>query len=643
MKIAKIAIPKQKLFHLDYLADHSYSIGEIVKIPFRGEILLGIITSLEDNSKLSNLKQIISSYEPKTILSKNYLHFLKMASSYYFTEIGSIAKMALPLNLSAINPKEIHQEFSNIDLISLSQEQEDSLEKIDKQGVTLLHGETGSGKTEIYFHLIHSIIKEGRQALFMLPEIALTRQMITRFEERFKEKAVIWNAGISKSKKERILKSVLSGEIKVIIGARSALFLPYKDLGIIIVDEEHDASYKQEEQILYNARDMAVLRGSICKFPVILGSATPSIESLYNAQNKKYNYVTIKSRYGNATLPNIFPIDMRKEGKNRWISNSLEEKIKACVSQGQQAMLFLNRKGYSPVLVCTSCGFKPYCSSCSSNLVYHKAKSKLICHHCGYWENYNDECADCHTEQALKPCGPGIEKIFEEAQSIFKDANIQIMTKEEMASHKRSKAIITDIEEGKIDIIIGTQIITKGYHFPKLTLVGVIDTDIALNSSELKASENNFALLYQLSGRAGREEIQGNIYMQTYNPESHFIAQLQKHDFLAFIDNELESRKSANMPPIFKIASLILEDKNEIDVRKKSLDIVKSMRKTQDIVILGPAPAFMSKLKNKYRYRIIIIAKSYQILHHFLAKTLNSLNNKIKKDIKIDIDPYNFS
>lgn len=639
MKIAKVIIPKLKLFPLDYEAIDDLSIGQLVVVPFRNENIIGIVIALDDKSDVKKIKPVKTIYPFK--VGEDFLKFLTISAKYYFAEIGSILKMCLPINLAEIEPKSIIQTFDNSNLIELSDDQKDVLSQIGN-GQTLLHGQTGSGKTEIYFHKMMEVIKNRGQALFMLPEIALSRQMISRFEERFGEKAVIWNASVSKSRKQRILKSIMSGDIKIVIGARSALFLPYRDLGLIIVDEEHDASYKQEENLPYNARDMAVLRGSICNIPVILGSATPSLESFYNVEIKKYEYIRLDSRYKGASLPKIVPINMKKEVKGRWISDTLKETIESAIFRGQQAMIYLNRKGYAPLLVCDECGYKPHCESCSSSLVYHKGIEKLICHHCGFQKKYEPDCPECKSEDSMIAVGPGIERIFEEAESIFPDANIQIMTKEEMSSAKRSREILEDIESGKIDIIIGTQIITKGYHFPKLTIVGVIDTDIALSGSELRTAESSFALLYQLAGRAGREEKQGYIYMQTYSPESRFIKQLQEHDFDGFIKSELEERFKAKMPPIYKIASIILQDKNELKVKRQALDIVRSMNKSDNIQILGPAPAFMSKLKNFYRYRIIIIGDNYSNLHNYIVDILNNLDHKTRSEIRIDIDPYSF-
>lgn len=641
---AKIVVPRLKLFPLDYLIPSEVQVGEMVIVNYRGEEVIGIVLEKDIKSNIKNLKQITKSYEPKALIDKDLLELMRKAKTYYFTEYGSIAKLILPVNLLELKKKDLTQDLSKANLMNLSDDQSKALSQINlKDKCSLLHGMTGSGKTEIYFHMmLDKAIKENKQSLFLLPEISLSKQILQRFEERFGTKAIIWNASVTKTKKQKILHAIMSGDVKIIIGARSALFLPYKDLGLIIVDEEHDASYKQEDKVPYNARDMAVLRGSISKIPIILGSATPSLESLYNAKLGKYEYVKLNSRFGDAALPNIIPIDMKGKPKGKYISQNLIDATKQALEKGEQAMLFLNRKGYSPFILCNSCGYKPECSSCSSSLVYHKNASKLLCHHCGSFQKHFENCPECKTENSMTPCGPGIERIEEEVRDIFPNANIQLMTKEEMTSNKKSLEIIENITKGNVDIIIGTQIITKGYHFPKLTMVGVIDTDIALTNSDLRTAENSFALMHQLSGRAGREKIQGNIYMQTYNPTSAFISYLQHHDFDGFVKSELGNRKIAAMPPITKIASIIIEDKSESYAKTQSMNIARNFRADENITILGPSPAFMHRIKNKYRYRILFIAKNYKLLHQYISKLLSKLDTKLLRDIRIDVDPYNF-
>jgi primosomal protein N' (replication factor Y) len=645
MSIAKIIIPRIKLFPLDYMVPKDIKIGQLVIVNFRDEDVIGIVSELNIESNVKNLKPVIKAFEPETCLDEATMLFFQKAAEYYMAEIGSIAKLAIPINLSTGPVKPVTQEFNALKLPELSLPQQEALDKIKDDGVSVLHGVTGSGKTEIYFHLMERYVKQGKQALLLLPEIALSKQIISRFEERFNTKAVIWNSSVTPAQKKHILRNILTGSVKLIIGARSALFLPYKNLGCIIVDEEHDTSYKQEDNILYNARDMAVLRGHLSHIPIILGSATPSLETYYNIKNGKYTHINLESRFGEAKLPNVIPIDMRgRREKSKFISEKLKDAIRHTIDKKQQVMLFLNRKGYAPLLVCGTCGYTPCCESCAASLVFHKGLNKLICHHCGFHVKSVSTCPECKSEDSMNPCGPGVERIHEEVAEYFPEANIQLMTKEEMNSNKKSHEILDNIMSGKIDIIIGTQIITKGYHFPNLTTVGVIDTDVGFASSgNLRALEHSFHLLYQLGGRAGRETIQGNIYLQTFQPDSNFIKLLKAHDYDGFMEYELSLRKAAKMPPISKIATLLITDKNEAKAKQIAIKIINSMPLTDDITALGPVPALLARVRNQYRYRILLIAKKNQNLQLYIRQALSSLEKKISSNIKIDIDPYNFS
>ncbi|MEY3196782.1 MAG: Primosomal protein, partial [Pseudomonadota bacterium] len=613
MQIARIIIPQAKLFSLDYIIpeDFECDIGQVVVVPFRNKKLLGIVIEKPEEKsdfKLKNIERIFDA----PILKKQTLAFIKKAAEYYLEEVGSIAKLVLPIDLIDKKPQPYKQEFTNISLPKLSEDQEVALKKIESyEGISMLHGITGSGKTEVYFYLLKSAIERGGQALLLLPEIALSKQILRRFQERFGTEAVIWNSSITSSKKVKILQGIMQGTVKIIIGTRSALFLPYKDLATIVVDEEHDNSYKQDENILYNARDMAILRGFFEKIPVVLGSATPSLETFSNMISKKYLDVKLNSRFGEASLPDVEIIDMRckKKNKNVWISNELKDAIANALSLKQQVMIFLNRKGYAPLIVCSSCGHRASCNSCATSLVYHKFDDKLMCHHCGYHTKLYTDCIDCKNKDSMVPCGPGVERIFEEISGYFPNHVIQIMTREEMSSSKKASEILSNIMNGTIDIIIGTQIITKGYHFPKLTTVGVVDIDVGLSGGDLRSAEKTFQLLYQVGGRAGREETKGKMYIQTFNPESKLINLLKNHDFEGFMNEELEVRRFENMPPITRMATIIIADKNEIMSKKIANHIIQNLPKSSKVTVLGPVAATLSKLKNKYRFRILLIAE----------------------------------
>lgn len=656
MKIALILIPQQKLFPLDYIIPEGMIVqmGELVIVPYRNKKKLGIVLKIGIQSEAKRLKEIESIFylNPDTPLKENIiiseptLEFITKAADYYIEEQGSMAKLMLPVDLTETlkskNAAIFTQNFENINLPVLSLEQQKALEEIIGNNIFVLHGITGSGKTEIYFYLLKQALEKGQQSLLMLPEIALSKQIVNRFEERFGSEAVVWHSAISSQKKHKILLGIMAGTVKIVIGTRSALFLPYKNLGQIIIDEEHDHSYKQDEQILYNARDMAILRSHIEKIPILLGSATPSLETFYNIQNGRYKNIILGSRFADASLPEVVVIDMKKKPKNCWISEELKNAITMRLAAKEQVMLFLNRKGYAPLLVCSTCGHRAACSSCSTALVYHKAANKLQCHHCGYNAKSYLNCVECSSENSMIACGPGVERIAEEVAAYFPDATIQIMTREEMNSAKKASSRIAEIMSGQTEIIIGTQIITKGYHFPKLTLVGVIDTDVGLAGGDLRAAEKTFQLLYQVGGRAGREQIKGKMYLQTFNPESEFIRMLKEHDFNGFMNAELETRQSAIMPPIVRMAAIIMSGKNELLVKRTMLDIARILPKSDRVTILGPVPAILSKLQNRYRYRIMLIADKKFNIQAYISTVMNILPTKIKSNIKIDIDPYNF-
>jgi primosomal protein N' (replication factor Y) (superfamily II helicase) len=649
MQIVRVVIPQSKLFPLDYIIpdDTNIQLGQLVVVPFRNKKLVGIIVEKDVPHEFANTKAIIGIWDNKITLTPQMLQFMKRASEYYMEELGSITKLVLPIDLLGYKNDSYVQEFNNISLPSLSNEQQSALLSIEQnQGVSVLHGITGSGKTEIYFYLLHKALNEGKQSLLMLPEISLSKQILHRFQERFGSEAVIWNSSITPFKKRKILLGIMSGSVKIVIGTRSALFLPYHNLANIIVDEEHDASYKQDDNILYNARDMAILRGHLEHIPVLLGSATPSLETFSNTMTGRYLDIKLNSRFGEASLPNVIAIDMRKRGKNslknKWISEELKEAIHRVIESGEQVLLFLNRKGYAPLIVCSTCGHRACCSACSTSLVYHKSTHKLLCHHCGYNMALYTDCIDCKTENSMVPCGPGVERIFEEVSEYFPEHKIQIMTKDEMNTTKKANTVLSNIMNGSIDIIIGTQIITKGYHFPKLTLVGVVDIDLGLSGGDLRSAEKTFQLLYQVGGRAGREKIKGTMYIQTYNPESKLIQLLKEHNFDKFMRTELAVRKDALMPPETRMAAIIISDKDETLVQKISSHIIRKLPKSDRVTVLGPVAAILSKVKNKYRYRILLIADKKYNLQSNIASVKNTLSTAILNKIKIDIDPYNF-
>ncbi|MBP7189738.1 MAG: primosomal protein N' [Rickettsiaceae bacterium] len=641
----RVILPHPHLPELDYMSDLDLEVGDIVTVPLRNKEIPAIVCAINVDGKFKNLRSVVAKVEMK--VTPKIIDFIFKAAKYYMVEVGSIVKLMLPAPLQGGRAsKEISQSIQNIKLPDLSEDQLSALNEIKTHAnPSVLKGITGSGKTEVYFHLIADVLASGAQALLMLPEIALSAQIIERFRARFCFKPAIWNSKVTKAKKRDLLRGIINGEVKVVIGTRSSLFLPYKNLGIIVVDEEHDASYKQEDNVLYNARDMAVMRSAMVGGKVVLASATPSIETLYNSRIGKYDLVNLHSRFGEAVLPDVEIVDMRtqKLEKGAWISPVLRRAIKRSLESQQQSMIFLNRRGYAPMVLCRSCGHKVTCNACSAWLVMHKAKQKLECHHCGYSQDMVTDCIECGELDSIISCGPGVERIAEEVARIFPEAKIQLITKEEMKSESEIDAVLAKIQNHEVDILIGTQIITKGYHFPKLNLVGVVDSDVGFSGGDLRAAERSFQLLYQVSGRAGRENTKGKVLMQTFSPENAVIEFLKDHEFEKFIEYELDTRVSSNMPPVTKMAAMLISGPDESKIMIEAKKIVRISPRADKVRILGPVPALLSKLQNKYRYRILIIADRKIDIQSYISTWLSNYRLPGAMTMKVDIDPYNLS
>ncbi|MGY8985658.1 MAG: primosomal protein N' [Sphingomonadales bacterium] len=509
----------------------------------------------------------------------------------------------------------------------------------------LLEGVTGSGKTEVYFEgLVETLKQEDSQILVLLPEIALTSQWLQRFRERFGTDPVEWHSDLGGAERRRAWRAIASGDARVVVGARSSLFLPFKNLKLIVVDEEHDGSFKQEEGVLYHARDMAVVKASLEGFPIILASATPSFESLENVKEGKYKHLTLKERHGIAILPEIEAIDLRANPlpTGKWISERLRQEIEAALGRDEQALLFLNRRGYAPLTLCRTCGERINCSNCSAWLVEHRYKAELMCHHCGFSMKLPKICPECGSEDSLMACGPGVERLEEEVAGLFPEAKRLIMTSDTVTSPLKTSILIEMIQSGSVDIIIGTQIVTKGYHFPKLTTVGVVDADLGLNGSDLRAVERTYQQMVQVAGRAGRENKLGRVFLQTYMPEHPVTQALIEGDNEGFIEREMAARKLQGMPPYGKLGALIITGpdlKNVIGFAKKLAIIVPNF---QGLQILGPAPAPMAKLKGLYRFRFLIISDKKVALQTVIRNWLEGSRPIKGVEIKIDIDPISF-
>ncbi|MBN8512544.1 MAG: primosomal protein N' [Rickettsiales bacterium] len=646
MQIIKVVIPHAGLFPLEYSSHQKHIIGELVVVPFRSKQVTGIVWEVNCKQSMGNLKHVLEGEDAAILLDASTIEMMRKAANYYMVELGTIAKLVLPVdvNQNLKNKIEHKIDISQLLLPKLSSEQEIALKKIEESDKPILiKGVTGSGKTEVYFYSVLSALKRNKQVLIMLPEIALSKQIINRFEQRFGFKPAVWNSAISASKKKSILRGIIDNSVKVVIGARSALFLPYRALDVIVVDEEHDSSYKQFEGVLYNARDMAVLKGQLCGCKVILSSATPSIESYYNSLIGKYQLVDLSSRFNASTLPEVKIVDMRNEklARNHWLSEIVVNEISDNVSRGLQTLIFLNRKGYAPLVLCRSCGHKIGCKYCSASMVLHKEKSRLQCHHCGHIMPNPKMCPSCNDHNNLVLCGPGIERIEEEVRAIFPKARTASISKDQFKSDDQSDAdMLEQMEKGEIDILIGTQVITKGYHFSKLSLVIVVDADIGFIGGDLRATERTFQLLNQVSGRAGREGTRGKVVIQTLIPEHKVIDSFVKNDEKKFFSEELESRKKTSMPPYSKAAVITVTGKNAAKTKDISKQILMVAPKSS-ARILGPTEAMMYKLSGKYRYKILVISEKNFNLQKFLKLWLEQINIPTYFKLKIDIDPQN--
>ncbi|MBB3984833.1 primosomal protein N' (replication factor Y) [Sagittula marina] len=515
-----------------------------------------------------------------------------------------------------------------------------------RYGTTLLKGVTGSGKTEVYLEAVAECLRAGRQALVLLPEIALSGEFLQRLEARFGARPAEWHSGVTMTERRRVWRMIGEGRAQVVVGARSALFLPFQNLGLIVVDEEHDTSYKQEEGVLYNARDMAVLRASILGAQVVLASATPSLESWVNADLGKYKRLVLTSRFGPAVMPEMKPIDMRSQelASNRWISPRLATAVKQRMERKEQALLFINRRGYAPVTLCRACGMQIGCDHCDARMVEHRFLKRLVCHQCGESKPMPEVCPSCEVEGKLAAVGPGVERLAEEAQELFPDARIAVLSSDLYGTARELKAHIESIAMGGADIIIGTQLVAKGHNFPLLTLVGVIDSDLGLQGSDLRAAERTFQLMRQVAGRAGRAEKPGQALLQTYQPEHPVIRGILAGDEEAFWRAEADERRIGGMPPFGRLAAIILsgtEPQELFDIGNWLARNDGPLRRV-DAQVYGPAPAPIARVRGRHRVRMLVRGPKEVMLQNALTDWTRPVKLKGETRIAIDIDPQSF-
>ena len=647
-----ILLPNIFNYPFTYESNLNLEIGDFVEVPFGRSKIIGVVWEefeKESNKKFKIKNEIKKLNIPK--LKKNTLDFLNFFSEYNIVPKG----MALKLFLLSGKPvdkfdKKFFQDFNSEikeNSVKLTKEQKNSLNQINilnkKFNVHVLQGITGSGKTIVYFEALKKILKKGYQGLVMLPEIGLTSQFEKKFIEFFGFRPAVWHSGITKKNKQIIWSGIVTKEIKVVIGARSSLFLPFKKLGLIIVDEEHDQSYKQDEGIIYNARDMAISRASFENIPINLITAVPSIETYENIKKGKYSISKLEQRYQNASLPNYEIVNLNnvKLGKQSWLSKKIIEKVNFHLEKKDQVLFFLNRRGFSPNVFCNKC-FKSYsCPNCSINLVYHKNKNNLLCHYCGFKTSLKRDCqkeGNCNFIFS----GPGVERISEEVKKNFPSKKIEIFSSDTM-NKKSSKDKLEKIINNEIEILVGTQLISKGFHFPSLNCIVVVDIDLSSQGHDLRGAEKNLQLYHQLSGRAGRTGKPSTVYFQTYNTNTKMISDITNNNPDIFLDKEIEIRKQNNLPPFQRFISLILTGDNENKLEKEASKFKIFIENKVNGKILGPVSAPIFRLKKKYRIRLLIRGPKTLKLQNSLAIII--ANYKLSSGIKlsVDVDPISFN
>ncbi len=508
----------------------------------------------------------------------------------------------------------------------------------------LLDGVTGSGKTEVYFEAIAECLRQGRQALVLLPEIALTEPFLKRFEARFGCQPVAWHSDLRSSQRRRAWRGIASGEAKVTVGARSALFLPYPSLGLIVVDEAHEPSFKQEEGVQYHARDTAVMRGKFEDIPVILSTATPPIESRHMVELGRYREVSLPQRYAGASLPDMRAIDLTQDPppRGRWLAPELVAELETNLDRGEQSLLFLNRRGFAPLTLCRHCGHRFQCPNCTAWMVEHRLMHRLACHHCGHVMPPPKACPECGEEDSLVACGPGVERIADEVAELFPDARTAIVTSDTIWSPLRAAEFVGAMEAGAIDIVVGTQLVTKGYHFPNLTLVGVVDADLGLAGGDLRAAERSFQQIQQVAGRAGRGDKPGRVLVQTHEPDAPVIAALVSGDAPGFYAAETEARREAAMPPFGRLAAIVISAEDSSEAEAVARRIGHAAPSVDGMAVFGPAPAPLAMLRGRHRQRLLVHARRSLDVQDVIRDWLAGVDWSAKVRVSVDVDPYSF-
>ncbi len=637
---------------------HTYSAGKlaglkpgsIVLVPFGKEKEIGVVwDKQEETNRKFKIKDVL---ETKSIsFNENIIKFINWFSLYNLVPKGMVLKMFLgDKSFFSKNFDVIHNSVTKKKIkFKLTGQQKKCLNEINSFGnkfnVTLLQGVTGSGKTIVYFEKIKEQISKNKQVLVLLPEIFLTSQFNKRFEDYFGFKPAVWHSKITKKNRKIMWQNIINDKIKLVVGARSSLFLPFKNLGLIVVDEEHDSSYKQDEGIRYNARDMAIYRASTENIPILLSTSVPSLETYKNVKNKKYNFTRLEKRYKDFSFPNtqIVNLSLSKKNKNIWLDIKTIELVKKFLAKKEQVLFFLNRRGYAPFMICKNCGFKLSCPNCSIFLTYHKHLNKALCHHCGFKTTAKQICKKNNSNCEFQMYGPGVEKIFSELKQIFPEKIIKILSSDFLNKKKETLNLLRDIEKNKINILVGTQLISKGFNFPNLNCIVVVDADFSGMGFDLRSNEKNIQLYNQLSGRAGRFSKDSLIIYKTFNPSDKTLNSILKNEQEKFFEEEIYLREKKNLPPFSRLIAFIISSKNEQDGYLEAQKIKKGLSLIKDVEIMGPVSSPIFKIKNKYRTRLLLRSKTNIIIQKNINKILKKINISKKIKLTVDVDPLNFS
>ena len=645
---AQVLLPKVFNFPFTYNSKIKIKIGDIVEVPFGSKHEIGVIwKNIYQEPKNIKIKEI--SKKTDYSIDKKLVNFIEWFSIYNMVPIGLVLKMVIG-SVDKFVKKNDHsiklRETKSLKYI-LSKEQVAALKFLEKTKnkfeVSVLQGTTGSGKTLVYFERIRKIIKEKKQALVLLPEIFLTNDFKLRFEDFFGFEPSIWHSKITPKQKRIIWKGIIGNKIKILIGARSALLLPFKKLGIIIVDEEHDTSYKQDDRVIYNARDMAISRAKFEKIPIHLITSIPSIETYNNIENRKYRHTKILKRFDNYPLPKTKIVNLNlNKIKNKFIAPETIELTKKYLAKGEQVLFFINRRGFAPYLICKKCGYKHVCANCSMYLTFHKIKNKLICHHCSFEKEKKATCKLGEICDFIM-YGPGVEKIYEEAKQIFQNKKISIFSSDYLKKKDEIKELFKKIKNNQVDILIGTQMISKGFNFPKLNCIVVIDADFSGRGFDLRSTEKNIQLYHQLSGRAGRFSSESLVIYQTLSPHDEILNELIKNKSEELLKNELLIRKRNELPPFIRLIAIIVSSKDHGLSLKGAREIKMKLSKISGLEILGPIDSPLLKIKKNFRSRLLIRFSNHIMMQKKISILLNKLQISSKIKLTVDVDPINFA